>query len=169
MQLQDAQPPLPLCAQFHLGLKWVGFTGGLLAKTQECGGGAGPGGQRVWTGRAQCPPGGDSGSVSSLPQTYSGLLFPGSPSWWKSQQHLRSADPSAQGETTVQGQPAFLGHTASESLWQHPQLPTRPSPAETPKGASGSKARIAGKANANAGDATQQGAQNHTAPQGAAP
>lgn len=113
----------------HLGLKRVGFTGGLLAGTQGCGGGAGPGGQRVWTGRAQCPPRGDSGSVSSLPQAHSGLLFPDGPSWWKSQQHLRCADPSVQGETTAQGRPACLGHTASESFWQHPWPPTRPSPA----------------------------------------
>lgn len=61
--------PYPCVPSAHLGLKWVGFSGGgrgrvLHARTQGYGGGAGPGGQRVWTGGhsarpeetvAQCP------------------------------------------------------------------------------------------------------------------
>lgn len=131
-------PGLPYpCAQFPFWASSGGIhKGGSTPGPKGVGEGQARAGQRVWTREgcsarpeetvAQCP---------GLPQAYSGLLFPDSPSWWKSRQHLRSADPSVQGETTGQGGPDCLGHTVSESLWQHPWLPTWAQPSRRhPKG-----------------------------------
>lgn len=109
---------------------------------------------------AQCPasPGRTVGSCSQTaphggnPNSISAPLTP-----------QRREKPQSRGSLPA-GVTQHLSHSGNI-----PGCPPGPAQQETPKGASGSKARIAGKANANGGDPTQQGGTNHTAPQGAAP
>lgn len=141
--------------------------------TRGVGEGPAQAGQRVWTREGHSARPETVAPCPGLPQAHSGLLFPDSSSWGKSQYHLYSADPPGAGRNHSPGESLTAqGHAASESLWQHSWLPPRAQPhPKTPKGACGGKERSADEAHASSGDPAhrQGGAQNSTAPQGAAP
>lgn len=76
-------------------------------------------------GGTQCPPRGDSGSVSRPPPGTHWALVPREPVRGESQQHLCSADPLRAGGNHSPGRAWLLGVTHSESLWQRSTLPTQ--------------------------------------------
>lgn len=97
--------------------------------TRGVGEGPAQAGQRVWTREGHSARPETVAPCPGLPQAHSGLLFPDSSSWGKSQYHLYSADPPGAGRNHSPGESLTAqGHTASESLWQHSWLPPRAQP-----------------------------------------
>lgn len=118
-----------LCMVPHRGLKWVGFTRGVLHSGPQGRGRGRPGGQRVWAGEghsahpeetvAQCP---------GLPQAHTGLLFPESPSGGNPNNISALLTPSGQEETTAQGGPDYSGSHILSHSGNAQHCPPRPQP-----------------------------------------
>lgn len=128
--------PTPMCPVPHLDLKWVGFIRG----------GASLWAPRVWgRGRPRLDKGSGLGrgtvpaqrqwlKCPGLSQAHSGLLFPDSPSWGNPSSISTLLTPQCREKPQSREGWTAHGHTASESLWQHSQLPTQgPAPSEDPQ------------------------------------